>query len=69
MKLLSGLNLPTSGVVIWDGVSVADLDPHTMWRQNSVVPQDFARWPITVRKNITLGQPRAEGNRAVHHAA
>ncbi|MFP8941666.1 ABC transporter ATP-binding protein [Streptomyces fenghuangensis] len=69
MKLLSGLNLPTGGVVTWDGVSVADLDPHAMWRQTSVVPQDFARWPMTARENITLGQPRPEGDPAVHRAA
>ncbi|MGW0206671.1 ABC transporter ATP-binding protein [Streptomyces sp. NPDC003233] len=69
MKLLSGLNLPTSGVVTWDGVSVADLDPHAMWRQTSMVPQDFARWPMTARENITLGQPRADGEAAVIRAA
>ncbi|MFI6277904.1 ABC transporter ATP-binding protein [Streptomyces sp. NPDC050988] len=69
MKLLSGLNLPTRGVVSWDGVSVADLDPQALWRQTSVVPQDFARWPMTARENITLGQPRAEGDAAVRRAA
>ncbi|MFI6985857.1 ABC transporter ATP-binding protein [Embleya sp. NPDC050154] len=69
MKLLSGLNLPTTGVVTWDGVSVTDLDPQAMWRQTSVVPQDFARWPMTARENITLGQPRVDGDRAVERAA
>jgi ATP-binding cassette subfamily B protein len=69
MKLLSGLNLPTSGVVTWDGISIADLDPHAMWRHTSVVPQDFARWPMTARENITLGQPRPEGDLAVQRAA
>ncbi|MFG2783827.1 ATP-binding cassette domain-containing protein [Streptomyces prunicolor] len=69
MKLLSGLNLPTSGVVTWDGISVADLDPHALWRQTSVVPQNFARWPMTARENISLGQPRAEGDAAIHRAA
>ncbi|WP_327248438.1 ABC transporter ATP-binding protein [Streptomyces sp. NBC_01320] len=69
MKLLSGLNLATSGTVTWDGISTADLAPHAMWRQTSVVPQDFARWPMTARENITLGQPRPEGDRAVLRAA
>ncbi|MEU1477171.1 ABC transporter ATP-binding protein [Streptomyces sp. NPDC005760] len=69
MKLLSGLNLPTGGVVTWDGISIADLDPHAMWRHTSVVPQDFARWPMTARENITLGQPRPEGDLAVQRAA
>jgi ATP-binding cassette subfamily B protein len=69
MKLLFGLNLSTSGVAAWDGVSIADLDPQAMWRQTSVLPQDFARWPMTARDNITLGQPHAEGDAAVQRAA
>ncbi|NUW36891.1 ABC transporter ATP-binding protein [Nonomuraea sp. SMC257] len=69
MKLLSGLNLPTSGVVTWDGVSTRDLDPHTLWRQCAVVPQEFARWPMTARENIQLGQPQPGADDAVQHAA
>ncbi|BFO16479.1 hypothetical protein SHKM778_28670 [Streptomyces sp. KM77-8] len=41
MKLLSRLNLATSGTFTQDG-NIADLAPHTMWRQTSVVPPDFA---------------------------
>lgn len=35
----------------------------------SVVPQDFARWPMTARENISLGQQGAEGDAAIHRAA
>jgi ATP-binding cassette subfamily B protein len=69
MKLLSGLNLATGGTVTWDGVNIEELDPHAMWRQTSVVPQEFARWPMTARDNIALGQPCPEGDRAVLRAA
>ncbi|MEV0196288.1 ABC transporter ATP-binding protein [Nonomuraea sp. NPDC050691] len=69
MKLLSGLNLPTSGVVTWDGVSTRDLDPHALWRQCAVVPQEFARWPMTARENIQLGQPQPGADEAVQAAA
>ncbi|WP_433435377.1 ATP-binding cassette domain-containing protein [Nonomuraea sp. CA-141351] len=69
MKLLSGLNLPTEGVVTWDGVSTRDLDPHALWKQCAVVPQEFARWPMTARENIHLGQPQPGGDDAVHRAA
>ncbi|WP_433216705.1 ATP-binding cassette domain-containing protein [Microtetraspora malaysiensis] len=69
MKLLSGLNLPTSGVVAWDGVSTRDLDPHALWKRCAVVPQEFARWPMTARENIHLGQPRPEVDDAVRRAA
>ncbi|MFF5210175.1 ATP-binding cassette domain-containing protein [Streptosporangium sp. NPDC000396] len=69
MKLLSGLNLPTSGVVTWDGVSTRDLDPHALWKQCAVVPQEFARWPMTARENIHLGQPQPDRDEAVRRAA
>ncbi|MBB4937060.1 ATP-binding cassette subfamily B protein [Streptosporangium album] len=69
MKLLSGLNLPASGVVTWDGVSTRDLDPHALWKQCAVVPQEFARWPMTARENIQLGQPQFDMDEAIHRAA
>ncbi|MGJ6969210.1 ATP-binding cassette domain-containing protein [Streptosporangium sp. G11] len=69
LKLLSGLNLPTSGDVAWDGVSTRELNPHALWRQCAVVPQEFARWPMTARENIHLGQPRPEADDAVRRAA
>ncbi|WP_433513803.1 ABC transporter ATP-binding protein [Nonomuraea sp. CA-143628] len=69
MKLLSGLNLPTQGVVTWDGISTRDLDPHALWKQCAVVPQEFARWPLSARENIHLGQPQREADDAVRRAA
>ncbi|MFF3606871.1 ABC transporter ATP-binding protein [Streptomyces sp. NPDC002463] len=56
-KLLSGLYLPTDGTVTWDDHHTTDLDPHALWENTAVVPQSFARWPLTARENITLGQP------------
>ncbi|MCA6095191.1 ABC transporter ATP-binding protein/permease [Streptomyces sp. SCA3-4] len=67
-KLLSGLYLPTEGSVSWDGVHTADLDPQALWTHTAVVPQDYAHWPMTVRENITLGQPHG-GDAAVLRAA
>lgn len=69
MKLLCGLNLPTEGAVLWDGVDTRELDPHALWRHVSVVPQEFARWPLTFRENVHLGQPRSDGDELVHEAA
>ncbi|GAT68872.1 ABC transporter [Planomonospora sphaerica] len=69
MKLLCGLNLPTAGLVTWDGISTRDLDPYALWKECAVVPQEFARWPMTARENITLGQPQPDGDAAVHRAA
>ncbi|MFI0742728.1 ABC transporter ATP-binding protein [Streptomyces sp. NPDC021100] len=55
-KVLAGLYAPTTGTVTWDGISLADVDPDQAWSRLAMLPQDFARWPVTARENITLGQ-------------
>lgn len=67
-KLLDGLYLPTAGTVAWDGVPTADIDPEALWSHVALVPQDYARWPLTARENITLGQPTARGDAAIDDA-
>ncbi len=67
-KLVSGLYLPTDGQVLWDGTPTGDTDPQKLWRQVALVPQDYARWPLTVRENVNLGQPTARGDAAVREA-
>ncbi len=68
-KLLTGLYLPTTGQVNWNNDNLATLDPTTVWANTAVVPQDYTRWPLAARENITLGQPHPSGDAAVHHAA
>ncbi|WKK27842.1 ATP-binding cassette domain-containing protein (plasmid) [Streptomyces olivoreticuli] len=68
-KLLTGLFLPTSGTVAWDGIDLADADTRMVMGNVSLVPQDYTRWPLAARENITLGQPRPGGDAAVHAAA
>jgi ATP-binding cassette subfamily B protein len=67
-KLISGLYLPTDGQVLWDGVPTGDAEPQALWQQVALVPQTYARWPLTVRENITLGQPTTRGDAAVREA-
>lgn len=67
-KLVSGLYLPTDGQVLWDGVATGDADPQSLWQQVALVPQDYAHWPLTVRENVTQGQPTARGDAAVREA-
>lgn len=43
--------------------------PATVWRATAMVPQDYTRWPLAARENITLGRPRPQGDSAVHAAA
>ncbi len=54
-KLLSRLYLPDSGVIAWDGVDLAHLDPDQVHRRIAVIFQDFARYDLTARENIGLG--------------
>ncbi|CAM5687671.1 ABC transporter OS=Streptomyces glaucescens OX=1907 GN=SGLAU_27810 PE=4 SV=1 [Streptomyces glaucescens] len=68
-RLLTDLYLPTTGSVRWDGVDLADADPVGVLSKVALVPQDYTRWPLAARENITLGQPRPEGDIAVHAAA
>lgn len=67
-KLVSGLYLPSSGQVRWDGVPTADADPQALWQQVALVPQEYARWPLSARENVTLGQPASRGDTAVREA-
>ena len=55
-KLLTGLYLPSEGMVSWDGVDLAGTDPRGVWGSVGVVPQQYTRWPMSLRDNITLGQ-------------
>ncbi|WP_327233895.1 ATP-binding cassette domain-containing protein [Streptomyces sp. NBC_01317] len=66
--LLTGLYLPSSGTVAWDDVDLADADPATVWARLAMVPQDYTRWPLTCRENITLGSAN-DGDTAVRAAA
>ncbi|MFB7032084.1 MULTISPECIES: ABC transporter ATP-binding protein [unclassified Streptomyces] len=66
-KLLAGLYEPTQGVVEWGGVDLADVDPEAVWAKLAMLPQDIARWPVSARENITLGQ--GDDDQAVLEAA
>ncbi|MFE2690159.1 ABC transporter ATP-binding protein [Streptomyces mirabilis] len=59
-KLLAGLYTPTTGTVTWDDVDLATADPEQVWSRLALLPQDIARWQVSARENITLGQ--GDGN-------
>ncbi|MFJ8477015.1 ABC transporter ATP-binding protein [Kitasatospora sp. NPDC094011] len=63
-KCLAGLYTPEpgNGAVEWDGTDTRSMDPQSMWQQVAVVPQNYAKWPMSARENITLGQPHDEGD-------
>ncbi|QNP75781.1 ATP-binding cassette domain-containing protein [Streptomyces roseirectus] len=69
VHLLTGLYLPDTGTVTWDGTPLADAAPADVWRHVAMTPQDYTRWPLTARENITLGTPHPLGDTAIHDAA
>lgn len=68
-KLLTGLYEPTSGRVSADGVSIADLSEGDWHRQISVVFQDFIRFELSARDNVTLSHPGNEQETPLQRAA
>ncbi|WFB05916.1 ATP-binding cassette domain-containing protein [Streptomyces sp. LX-29] len=57
-RLITGIYLADKGRVTWNDTDLADADPATVWSRTGLVPQIFAQWPLRVRENVTLGQPR-----------
>lgn len=55
VKLLSRLYEPSSGRILIDGIDLKEYDL-TSWRENlSVIFQDYARFHLTARENIGIG--------------
>ncbi|MFH9863632.1 ATP-binding cassette domain-containing protein [Streptomyces sp. NPDC017202] len=67
-RLITGIVLADKGRVLWDGIDLADADPDSVWSRTSLVPQNFACWPLRARENITLGQPRTQDDEPVWDA-
>lgn len=56
-RLLLGLYLPTSGRVLLDGIDLATLDPRSVRSQVGVVTQDPYIFGLSIRDNVSLGDP------------
>lgn len=69
VHLLTGLYMPDAGTVAWDSISLTDVSPTNVWRRVAMPPQEYTRWPLTARDNITLGNPNGRGDLAVLAAA
>jgi ATP-binding cassette subfamily B protein len=54
-KLLCGLYPPDEGRVLWDGTDTATVDQEQLRRGVAVLFQDFARYLLSARDNIALG--------------
>ncbi|WP_405161026.1 ABC transporter ATP-binding protein/permease [Nocardia sp. NBC_01499] len=55
-KILAGLYNPDEGTVRWDDTSVSEIDPGKLRERIAVIMQDYTRWPMSARDNITMGR-------------
>jgi len=55
-KLVTGLYLPSSGSVTWDGRDTARIATDDLWAQVAVVMQEPLRWPVTAENNVRIGR-------------
>jgi ATP-binding cassette, subfamily B, bacterial len=55
-KVIAGLYRPQAGTVLWDGVSIIDMDSEPLRERIAVIAQDHGNWPLTVRDNIVMGR-------------
>lgn len=62
LKLLTGLYQPTQGRIEVNGVSLRQLDIDSWRRSIAYVGQDFVRWEMTLRDNLSMGFPHLMGN-------
>ncbi len=55
-KVLTGLFPVTAGTVRWDDVDLAEADLTSVHSAIAVIAQDPARWPMTARRNVSVGR-------------
>nr|BFE89032.1 hypothetical protein GCM10020093_116330 [Planobispora longispora] len=63
VKLLCRFYDPTRGAILWDGVDLRTMDPHSLRARISAVFQDFMQYDMTAAENIGLGDVDALGDR------
>lgn len=62
VKLLAGLYTPSEGRILVDGVDLRELDARQWRRRLTALFQDFVRYPLSARDNVTLAAPDAGGD-------
>lgn len=62
IKLLTGLYKPDSGEILINGINICDLKYQELAGFFSVVYQDYARYNISIRDNLTIGDIQANNS-------
>jgi ATP-binding cassette subfamily B protein len=69
IKLLCRLYDPTAGSIRLDGIDLREMDVEALRREISIVFQDYARYQLTARENIWLGNIDAPPDSGLIQAA
>lgn len=70
IKLLTRLYDPTAGRILLDGKDLREYDLKSLYHTFGIIFQDFGKYAVSVRDNITLGDiHREEDDEAVLYAA
>ena len=59
-RMMLGLYPPQDGMVLFDGIDIAQLDPDSLRRSVGSVLQEPALFSGTIRENIALGRPNVD---------
>lgn len=59
VRLVAGLYAPSGGMVLMDGLNLAQLSPANLRRDVQLVPQEAVLFSGTLAENIAFGQPQA----------
>jgi ATP-binding cassette subfamily B protein len=68
-KLLAVLYEPDHGTISWDGVDIATYDRVALRRAIAIIFQDFVRYELTARENISAGRGGVEDAEGIATAA
>lgn len=68
-KLITGLYLPATGTVSWDGIDTAAVAAADLHERVAVVLQEPVRWPMTADNNVRIGRLSRPDPDAAHRDA
>jgi ATP-binding cassette subfamily B protein len=57
VNLLCGFYQPTAGRITVDGIDLREYDLTGWQRRFAAVFQDYGKYPVTIRENVTFGRP------------
>lgn len=63
-RLITGLYMPTEGNILYGNNDIAAIGERQLHKLQSIVDQNFCRYKLSAEKNITLGDPEKQVDKA-----